>query len=292
MKIGLTLLLSHDLPFSGDFLAFVARLAEELGFDSIWLPEHVVIPASYESTYPYTKEGLPGDDQWPDPLACLTYAAAVTKKLKLGTCVAILPEHNPLELAKELATIDVLCNGRLLYGIGTGWLREEGEALGIEWKTRGARTDEAIAIMRGAWSGDAFSFEGKLFRFAAVKCSPKPPRRTIPIIYGGMSPAAARRAARLCDGFFPVGTPDELRHALQRLREECAAIGRNPDTVEITCATANLPDFKSRDARAWVDEVAALGAHRVLVPLGYMNLSYDRDSLTNGLTGVAKALGL
>jgi probable F420-dependent oxidoreductase len=292
MEIGLTLLLSRDLPFNGDFLAFVARLAEELGFDSIWLPEHVVIPARYESRYPYTKEGLPGDDQWPDPLACLTYAAAVTNKLKLGTSVAILPEHNPLELAKSLATIDVLCNGRLLYGIGAGWLREESEALGIDWKTRGARTDEAIAIMRGAWSGDPFSFEGKIFHFAAVRCSPKPPRRTIPIIYGGMSRAAARRAARLCDGFFPVGTPDELRRALQLLREECAAIGRNPDNVEITCATANLPDFKSRDAKVWVDEVAALGAYRVLVPLGYMNLSYDRDGLSQGLGAVAKALGL
>ncbi len=292
MKIGLTLLFSRELPFGGDFVAFVARLAEELGFDSIWLPEHVVIPASYESRYPYTEEGLPGDEQWPDPLACLTYAAAVTKRLRLGTCVAILPEHNPLELAKRLATIDALSNGRLLYGIGSGWLREECEALGIDWQTRGARTDEAIAIMRKAWSEDAFGFEGKIFRFAAVKCAPKPPRRTIPIIFGGMSRAAARRAARLCDGFFPVGTPEELRRALALLREECTAIGRNPDSVEVTCATANLPDFKSRDAKVWADEVAALGAHRVLVPLGYMNLSYDPNALTQGLTAVAKALDL
>ena len=136
MKIGLALWFSRELPFGGEFVAFVARLAEERGFDSIWLPEHIVIPASYESRYPYTKEGLPGDEQWPDPLACLTCAAAVTTRLRLGTCVAILPEHNPLEPAKWRATIDALSDGRLLYGIGSGWLREECEALGIDWNSR------------------------------------------------------------------------------------------------------------------------------------------------------------
>jgi probable F420-dependent oxidoreductase len=292
MNIGLTVLFSRDLPFDGEFVAMVARLAEDLGFESIWLPEHVVIPANYDSKYPYTREGLPGDDQWPDPLVCLTYAAAVTRKLKLGTCVAILPEHNPLELAKELATIDALAGGRVLYGIGSGWLKEECDALGIDWHTRGRRTDEAIEIMRKAWSEDAFSFEGRIFRFAAVKCSPKPQRRGIPIIYGGLSRVAARRAARLCDGFFPVGTPDELRNALQLLREECAAIGRNPAEIEVTCATANLPDFMDRDAKDWVAQIASLGADRVLVPLGYMNLSYDPDGLAKGLGAVAKALGL
>jgi len=292
MKIGLTVIFSRDLPFDGGFVAFVARLAEDLGFESIWLPEHIVIPASYDSKYPYTKEGLPGDDQWPDPLACLTYMAAATNKLKLGTCIAILPEHNPLELAKELATMDALAGGRVLYGIGSGWLKEECDALGIDWHTRGKRTDEAIQIMRKAWSEDAFSFEGEIFRFAAVKCSPKPPNRRIPIIYGGVSRVAARRAARLCDGFFPVGTHDEIRGALQLLREECAAIGRDPAQIEITCGTANLPDFKGRDAKDWVAMTAALGADRVLVPLGYMNLSYDRDGLTKGLGAVAEALGL
>ena len=130
MKIGLTVIFSRELPFDGDFVAFVAKLAEDLGFESIWLPEHIVIPASYDSKYPYTKEGLPGDDQWPDPLACLTYMAAATKKLKLGTCIAILPEHNPLIVAKQAASLDVLSQGRFVLGIGIGWSAEEFAALG------------------------------------------------------------------------------------------------------------------------------------------------------------------
>ena len=183
----------------------LARDAEQLGFESIWTVEHVVVPLPH-TPYPATKDGKMrgGDDApIPDPLIPLAYAAALTTKLKLATGIVILPQHHPLYLAKQVATLDVLSHGRVILGIGSGWMKEEFAAVGVDFHKRGALTDESIQAMRALWRDYPASFHGKHFNFDNLKSLPKPTRKEgVPIHVGGHSPAAARRAGRLGDGFF------------------------------------------------------------------------------------------
>lgn len=167
MKFGL--MFANAGPFTMPSLfAHLANSAEQFGFESIWTVEHVVIPMGYKSTYPYSRDGrMPGGEDAPiaDPLLPLAYAAAVTTKLKLATGIIILPQRHPVYLAKEVATLDILSNGRVMLGIGSGWLKEEFESLGVDFHTRGARTDEAIQVMRALWRENEASFRGKHFNF-------------------------------------------------------------------------------------------------------------------------------
>ena len=216
----------------------VAQAAEAMGVESMWVAEHVVVPASYESRYPYAADGrmpLSGDDPIPDPLDWLAFVAGATERLVLGTAILILPEHQPVILAKRLATIDVLSRGRLRAGVGVGWLREEAEAVGVPFDERGARTDEFIVAMRALWSDEVASFEGRFVDFRSVKSRPRPTRPGgVPIVVGGHSRAAARRAGRLGDGFYPLGVdPDELAGLLEVMRKEAAASGRDAGTIQV-----------------------------------------------------------
>ena len=192
----------------------LARAAEAAGFESIWTVDHVVVPAGYQSKYPYDPSGrLPSGEAtaFPDPLIWLAYVAAVTSTLRLATGILIVPQRNPLVLAKELATLDQLSGGRMILGAGIGWLQEEFDALGIPFAGRGRRTEEAIGAMRALWSQDQASFEGSTANFSDCFLRPQPPGGTIPVHVGGHSEAAARRAGRIGDGFFPFGVnPDEL----------------------------------------------------------------------------------
>jgi probable F420-dependent oxidoreductase len=184
----------------------LVRLAEAAGFDSVFAVEHVVFPDNYTSVYPYAPGGrLPGDRsmKFPDPLIWLTWVAAATTRLRFMTAVMILPQRNPLVLAKEVATLDYLSGGRIELGIGVGWLKEEFEALGIPFERRGKRADEHVAAMRALWASDGASFAGEFVKFDQVSCNPNPVAKSVPIIVGGHSEAAARRAGRLGDGFFP-----------------------------------------------------------------------------------------
>ena len=207
MEIGL--LFANSGPFSTpERLGHLAQTAERCGIESIWTVEHVVIPQDYKSTYPYSPSGrIPGGDEVPipDPLLPLAYAAALTTRLRLATGIVILPLRHPLYVAKELATLDVLSHGRMIFGVGSGWLREEFESLGLDFDSRGARTDEAIEAIRVLWRESSSRFAGKHFNFGPVKSFPKPVHKGgVPIHIGGHSKAAARRAARLGDGFFPM----------------------------------------------------------------------------------------
>jgi len=171
-----------------------AALAEELGFESLWPVEHVVMPAAYASRYPYDASGrmpIP-DAAIPDPLIWNTWAAAATQRLVVGTAILILPQHNPVVLAKTLASLDVLSGGRVILGIGVGWLREEALAVGSDFRSRGRRTDESIDVLRALWSQEVASFDGEFFRFEDVKCNPRP-TRSIPIHVGGAADAALAR---------------------------------------------------------------------------------------------------
>ncbi len=244
----------------------ICRRAEALGFDSVWGGEHVIRPTDFASLYPYTEDGqMPGepDTPIPDPLIWLAYVASVAPSLRLGTCILILPQRNPVVLAKELATLDHLSGGRVELGIGVGWLEEEFDALGIPWARRGARTDEYIAAMRALWAGPHAEFHGEFVDFAPITCSPRPVKGSIPITVGGDTPAAVRRAARLADGYFPgTGDVEGLRALIRDLAAAAEAQGRDPAEIEINA----IFGAQMANPVAGAEELEKLGVSRAMVP--------------------------
>lgn len=240
------------------------QAAEAAGFESAWTVEHTVLPGGYASPYPYSPDGkIAGGNSTiplPDPLIWMAYVGARTTHIKLGTGILILPQHAVVHVAKQVATLDTLVRGRTLLGVGVGWLKEEFDVLNAEFATRAARTDEYIAALRVLWRDDAPTFEGKFVRFREAYCRPQPPNGTVPIIIGGHSRAAARRAGRLGDGFFPArGLSKAL---LDVVRATAIASGRDPSTVEITASLpARMEDIAS---------LAKLGVTRILVPVNPM----------------------
>ena len=269
----------------------LVQAGEEAGFESAWTVEHTVVPEGYESTYPYSPDGkMAGgvnDFPLPDPLIWMAYVGAMTSKIRLATGILILPQHNPVIVAKQVASLDFMTGGRVLLGIGVGWLEEEFQALGSPFADRGRRTDEYVAVLRELWSAEKPTFHGKTVHFEGAHCQPQPVAGKIPIIVGGHSRAAARRAGRLGDGFkvhkksgaevatgrlagrsvvlasgarfepndLP-GLPSELVDVVRSTAEE---YGRDPDAIEIT---ASLPDDLDE-----IPRLAALGVKRVLVPV-------------------------
>ncbi len=190
----------------------LARLAEELGYTSWWVGEHVVLPSPRTPETP-----MEPTDPILDPLVHLAYVAAVTTNIRLGTAIVILPQRNPLVLAKQVASLDVLSGGRFMLGVGAGYLEPEMTAIGVPMKDRGRRTDEYLAAMRSLWTDDKPEFHGKYVDFAHVDAHPRP--ANVKIIGGGFSPAAFRRAARYADGWFGVGTLDDLRTMLPQVKQ-------------------------------------------------------------------------
>ncbi len=239
----------------------LVQAGEEAGFESAWTVEHTVVPAGYESAYPYSADGkMAGginDFPLPDPIVWMAFVAAATSTIKLATGILILPQHNPVITAKQIATLDQLSGGRVLLGIGVGWLEEEFRALGVEFADRGKRTDEYVLAMRCLWTEEAPSFHGDFVRFERAYCRPQPAQGSVPIIVGGHSRAAARRAGRIGDGFFPArGLSEEL---VAIAREEAVAHDRDPEALEIT---ASLPDDLED-----IHRLARLGVSRLLVPV-------------------------
>jgi len=264
MKVGLAF--ASSIAINGDDSLEICRRAEAAGFESVWGGEHVIMPDAIASKYPYTPDGkIPAepDTPIPDPLIWLAFAAAAAPKLKLGTCILIVPQRNPLVLAKELATLDQLSGGRIELGLGVGWMKEEFDALGIDWARRGARNDEYIAAMRALWSGPHAEFHGDFVDFEPVTCSPRPVNGNIPVLVGGDTDAALNRAVRLADGYFPgEGDAARLGKLLGRLRAKAEAHDRDPDSIEINAM------FGSQIANpaAGVEEMAGLGVDRIMVP--------------------------
>jgi probable F420-dependent oxidoreductase len=242
----------------------LAQAAEAAGFESLWAPEHVVV--SPTSTVGYNE-----NDHWdrlyrrggiPDPLTWLTFVAAHTSTIRLGTNVVVLPQHSPFVFAKTAATLDVLSGGRAELGIGVGGIAEDFAALGIATTDRGRRMDEQIAVLRALWREDVASFEGTFYRFAGIRSDPKPVRGAIPLHIGGTSAAAIERAGRVGDGYFPYVPPGEDVHVvlpriLSELRAAAERAGRDPSAIEITSGGA-----RTVDAAAWFAEQ---GVHRLTV---------------------------
>ncbi|MGD9891185.1 MAG: LLM class F420-dependent oxidoreductase [Dehalococcoidia bacterium] len=219
----------------------IAAAAERLGFDSVWVHDHIVMPARIRARYPYNDSGVAGfawrQDIY-DPIAMLSALAIATERVEIGTSVLIIPYRNPVVLAKMLATVDQLARGRLRLGIGVGWMQEEFEALGIgEWyPIRGRVTDEWIAVCKELWSRDgASSFAGRFVSFHDIGAYPKPVRQHIPIWVGGWGDVAARRVARYGDGFQTISsTPAMVAEQLACVRTELERRGRTLDQIEVS----------------------------------------------------------
>jgi|SRR5918997_2162784 probable F420-dependent oxidoreductase len=265
MKFGIAF--ANTGPYvAPEAAATIGTAAEQAGFDSLWTVEHVVVPREYASTYPYSGNGkMPGGSDFdiPDPLIWLTWVAARTTTLRLGTGVVILPQRNPVILAKEVATLDMLSGGRVELGVGIGWLEEEFDILGASFPDRARRTEEYIAAMRALWSQDAATFSGETVTFADAISRPRPVDRRVPVHIGGHSPAAARRAGRVGDGFFPA--KGDVATLVGEMRKAAEEAGRDPDAIEVTASGAALP----AGGEAALDEVgrlADLGVSRLIVP--------------------------
>ena len=218
-----------------------ARHVEACGFESVVVVEHAVVVRAYESTYPYDPSGrmdLPDGVDVPDPLDLLAFLAGQTSRLGLATGVLVLPNHHPVVLAKRVATLDALSGGRVRLCVGMGWMREEIEACGVDFDSRGRRADEQIAVLRALWAGDddGVDHHGEFFSFDRAVCRPRPARPGgVPIHVGGHSVAAARRAGRLGDGLQPLGVAgEELAHLVRVMRDEASAAGRDADGLELS----------------------------------------------------------
>jgi probable F420-dependent oxidoreductase len=203
-------------------LQLVAEHAERLGFATLWSPEHVVLFDHYESAYPYSDDGqflAAGNIDLADPFVTMSYVAARTSRIRLATGICLVPEHNPLVLAKRVASVDSLSGGRVALGVGVGWSAEEFAALGIPFERRAQRTCEYIEVMRKLWREDKSSFSGEFVTFKEARCYPKPAQRGgVPIIFGGESIPALRRVARYGNGWFSVKlNADQLAAKLERL---------------------------------------------------------------------------
>lgn len=241
----------------------IGPAAEAAGFESIWTVEHVLYPEGYESTYPYSPTGkMPGsaESPIPDPMAWLSFVAATTSTIKLATGILILPQRNPAVLAKEVATVDSLSEGRVLLGIGVGWLEEEFDALGVPFGNRGKRTDEYIDVMRQLWSADQVSYNGEFVSFGPVSSNPKPHAGPVPIHVGGHSRKAAERAGRIGDGFFP-GTGD-IPKLVDIAQQTAADAGRDAGSIEFSAGHPGVV----KDPKGAMEELDSWGVSRMVVP--------------------------
>lgn len=264
MKIGLAF--ASSISIDGDSALDICRRAEAAGFESVWGGEHVIMPDAIASKYPYTADGkIPAepDTPIPDPLIWLGFAAAAAPTLRLGTCILIVPQRNPVILAKELATLDRLSGGRVELGLGVGWMKEEFDALGVPWERRGARNDEYIEAMRALWAGPHAEYHGEFVDFEPVTCSPRPVNGNIPVIVGGDSPAAISRAVRLADGYFPgEGDIDRLRALLGRVRQAAETAGRDPASIEINA----MFGAQMAEPEAGIEDMRSAGVDRIMIP--------------------------
>lgn len=268
---------------SADGARALATAAEGAGFDSLWTVEHVLIPADYTSTYPYDPSGRMMSDSMdlPDPLVWLAYVAAVTTTIKLGTGILIVPQRNPAIVAKEVASLDKLSGGRVLLGVGAGWLEEEFDALGVPFAGRGRRLDVYLDTMRALWSQDRVTLDNEFVSYRNAISLPKPVNRSVPVIIGGHTEAAARRAGRIGDGFFPGrGSPQRMAELLVVMRRAAEEAGRDPDAIEVTAGTLGV---LGDDPLGAVAELVEVGVHRVAVP----PLSFDPAAVGDAMANFA-----
>lgn len=262
-----------------EILRAVGREVEDRGFESIWVPEHVVLFDEYASSYPYSPDGrfpAGADSGMLEPLGALTYLAAVTDRVRLGTGICLVPQRNPVYTAKAVTDLDSLSGGRVDFGVGIGWLREEFEAVAMPFERRGQRADEHLAVMKSLWTEEVSEFHGELYDLPPCRMYPKPIQQPHPPIHvGGESDAALRRAARLGQGWFSFNRqPQDLLDALSRLGRALNDHGR--DRTDLTVSVCPYLNPTTPDT---VADYEALGVDRLII----MCLAFDVDTLRSQL---------
>ena len=290
-----------SMPSRGDMaspenLRTLAQRAESLGFDSVWVSDHIILPRKVDSFYPYAADGVATfrpDEDYYDPLATLNFLAGCTQKIRLGTHVLILPYRNPVLTAKMLSTLDVLSGGRVILGAGVGWMEEEFQALGLDtYAQRGAVTDEYIQLFKELWTKDNPEFHGEHYQLSESGFQPKPVQKPHPPIWiGGHTNPAIRRAAKYGDGWMPIGLrppailePEELAEKIARLRRLTVRAGRPEDAVSLCFSTGvtfdNSPGATRRMMSGRAEQIAA--DLRQYQDLGVRNfiLGFPGDSVT------------
>ena len=260
MKIGIaTAAGPHTLP---DFLAEMGRVAESRGFHSLWVPEHVIFFQEHASRYPYSEDGrIPGNPTGAiEPFLALGWLAAHTERIRLGTGICLVPQRAPIYTAKQVADLDFLSGGRVDFGVGIGWLREEFAALGVPWERRAARTRECVAVMKTLWCDEVSSFQGEFYSLPHCLQNPKPIQDPHPPIhFGGESDAALRRAAEIGQGWYGFQlSPDDACERIRRLGEILAESGRELSALHISVGAPSRRVSKEdaqRYAEAGVDQL-------------------------------------
>jgi probable F420-dependent oxidoreductase len=252
---------------SPDGAKAVVQAAEAGGFTAAWTVEHVVVPSGYESKYPYDQSGkMAGgaeDFDLPDPLIWLTWAAAHTTTLRLGTGIVIATQRNPVITAKEVATLDHLSGGRVDFGVGAGWLEEEFAALGVPFAARGKRLDEYIDAIRALWTQDRAGFHGEFVNFDNCISRPRPVNGTVPIVIGGHTKAAARRAGARGDAFFPgSATAGEISELMEVMKQTASEHGRDGDAIPVYAMAMGKP---GDDLYGRIESLAGVGVSQTIV---------------------------
>ena len=263
--------------------AVVAKKCEDLGFESFWLPEHAIIPTTHKTPYPASRDGKIPEPYYHivDPFVGLAIAGAATSKIKLGTGICLVPERDPIVMAKEVATVDFFSGGRFLFGIGAGWLRDETEIMGVDFKQRWPMTREYIRAMKELWTKPDASFEGEFVKFPPVRSYPKPAQKPYPPIIigaGGIgrgNDRAIRDTVAIGDGWGPIMlSPEQLKPELEKLHKLCDEAGRDYRKIEITI----FSPMPGSDAHATVREYERAGVHRlVLFPATCAPDKYERE---------------
>ena len=241
--------------------AFMAKKAEDLGFESIWYAEHAAVPVHSDSPFPATGGEIPWTySHFTDPYIALARASGATTKIRLGTGITLVPERNPLLLAKEIASLDLFSGGRFIFGIGTGWLKEETEMMGGDFEHRWTQTREAIEVMKELWTKDEAEYHGKYFDFPPVRSFPKPAQKPYPpIILGGMAKNVLRRVVTHADGWLPNRvTPSEVEESRKKLDAMAEEAGRDPKSITISV-------YGQAPERDIVQSLLNAGADRVVV---------------------------
>jgi probable F420-dependent oxidoreductase len=273
--VSASLSIGCTLPTSGavadpSSIGAMARAAEDLGFHSVWISDHVVVPEQISSFYPYAKDGrfpTPATQDYLEPLSAMGYLAGHTRRVRIGVAVLILPYRHPLLTAKMIATLDQLSGGRIELGIGVGWMREEFEALGLPsemYTHRGSVTDEQVRIFKTVWTEDVVAHDGRFYKFDRLGAHPHPLQKPHPPIWvGGHTAPALRRTARLGDGWLPIGgrppadlPPDEVARCVATIREEASGEGRDPSALKIWVDTTI--DFEATDGRPFSGSTDAI----------------------------------
>lgn len=279
MQIGIS---TFPTDYSPD-IAQIACKAEEVGFESLWVPEHVFIPAHSNTKWPGSVEGtipkIYADIV--DPFIALARASAVTKTLKIGTAICLVPQRNPLLLAKEVASLDLCSGGRFLFGIGAGWLREETQILGGDFDRRWTQTKDSVLAMKQLWTQTKSEYHGEFYDFPPVYSFPRPVQRPHPpVLLGGMAKNVLKRVVSWGDGWIPnVVTPEEVKESRVFLNELARDAGRDPSSIEITVA-GQPPDS------ALIQQYEDAGADRVVIRLSKI----DEDQTLDQVYEIAKAV--